>query len=100
MYVICSIGRKDYELSDPSQKIGRIWINDQHYFDTVPQLAWEFCIGGYQSAQKWLKDRRGRSLNFDDVLHYQKIIAALCETDRLMKEIDTVDFMELLRFSA
>ena len=69
---------------------GRVWINDDQYFDNVPLTAWEFYIGGYQPAQKWLKDRRGRTLEFDDILHYQKIIVALSETDRLMKEIDKI----------
>jgi len=64
------------------------------YFDKVSQIAWEFYIGGYQPAQKWLKDRRGRELSFEDILHYQKIIVALTETERIMKEIDTVNFME------
>ncbi|MBK9015417.1 MAG: hypothetical protein IPM82_15905 [Saprospiraceae bacterium] len=56
----------------------------------VPQLAWEFYIGGYQPAQKWLKDRKDRQLDFDDILHYQKIIIALTETDRVMTELDKV----------
>ena len=56
----------------------------------MPLIAWEFYIGGYQPAQKWLKDRKDRTLDFDDILHYQKIIVALSETDRLMKEIDKV----------
>ena len=47
-------------------------------------------IGGYQPAQKWLKDRRGRELTFDDILHYQKIIVALNETNKLMQEIDKI----------
>jgi len=69
---------------------GKVWINDSQYFDKVPQIAWEFYIGGYQPAQKWLKDRKSRELNFEDILHYQKIIVALTETDRIMKEIDKV----------
>ncbi len=81
-----------YEATSDTQ--GRVWINDEQYFDNVPLVAWEFYIGGYQPAQKWLKDRKGRTLDFDDILHYQKIIVALSETDRLMKEIDTIDFME------
>ena len=56
----------------------------------VKEVAWNFYIGGYQPAQKWLKDRKGRELSFDDILHYQKIIVALTETDRIMKEIDEV----------
>ena len=52
--------------------------------------VWEFFIGGYQPAQKWLKDRKGKILGFEEILHYQKIIAALSETNRLMREIDLV----------
>jgi predicted helicase len=67
---------------------GKVYINETQYFDKVPQIAWEFYIGGYQPAQKWLKDRKDRVLTFEDILHYQKVIIALNETDRLMKEID------------
>lgn len=75
----------------PKYKDGKVYINDTQYFDNVPQVAWEFYIGGYQPAQKWLKDRKDRKLEFDDILHYQKIIVALTETDRLMKEIDKIE---------
>lgn len=68
-----------------------VYINETQYFANVPPVAWEFYIGGYQPAQKWLKDRKDRSLNFEDILHYQKIIVALVETDRLMKEIDAIN---------
>jgi len=56
-------------------------------------VAWNFYIGGYQPAQKWLKDRVGRVLDFDDILHYQKIIVALSETDWIMQEIDKIDVL-------
>lgn len=72
---------------------GKVYINDTQYFDNVPLVAWEFYIGGYQPAQKWLKDRQGRELTFDDILHYQKIIVALTETDRIMGEIDGVEII-------
>jgi predicted helicase len=71
--------------------LGRVYINEIQYFDNVPEVAWNFFIGGYQPAQKWLKDRKDRKLEFDDILHYQKIIVALYETDRLMKGIDKVE---------
>ncbi len=70
---------------------GKVWINDEQFFDNVPKIAWEFYIGGYQPAQKWLKDRKGRTLSYEDILHYQKIIVALSETDRLMREIDKIE---------
>lgn len=69
---------------------GRVWINEVQYFDNVPEVAWNFYIGGYQPAQKWLKDRKERKLEFDDIVHYQKIIVALSETDRLMKGIEKI----------
>ena len=71
--------------------VGRVWINGGQYFDQVPLIAWEFYIGGYQPAQKWLKDRQGKTLSFDDIMHYQRIIKALSMTDGLMKEIDAIE---------
>jgi predicted helicase len=81
----------DNTVGKPTYKDGKVYINDTQYFDNVPQVAWAFYIGGYQPAQKWLKDRKNRKLEFDDILHYQKIIVALNETDRLMKEIDNIE---------
>jgi len=68
----------------------KVYINNQQYFDNVSLTAWEFYVGGFQPAQKWLKDRKGRKLSAEDIEHYQKIIVALTETDRIMKEIDKV----------
>lgn len=73
------------------EELGRVYINKTQYFDNVPKTAWEFYIGGYQPAQKWLKDRKERVLEFEDILHYQKIIVALAETSRLMKEINKIE---------
>lgn len=70
---------------------GRVFINSTQHFTKIPEVAWNFYIGGYQPAQKWLKDRKDRELSFDDILHYQKIIVALSETNRIMKEIDKVE---------
>jgi len=79
------------EVTKPVFKEGAVFINESQYFANVPEVAWNFYIGGYQPAQKWLKDRKGRKLEFDDILHYQKIIVALTETNRLMKEIDNFE---------
>jgi Type ISP C-terminal specificity domain len=66
---------------------GCVFINKIQYFEGVPELSWTFPIGGYLPAQKWLKDRKGRALSFEDVKHYQRIIKILSETDRIMKTI-------------
>jgi predicted helicase len=78
------------EAKYPKYENNKIFINEIQYFGDVPEIAWNFYIGGYQPAQKWLKDRRGRKLSSDDLTHYQKIIIALMETDRIMGEIDKI----------
>lgn len=67
----------------------RVYINDTQYFGGIPPAVWEFCIGGYQVCHKWLKDRRDRTLTYDDIAHYGKIVAALMETMDLMGQIDS-----------
>ena len=67
---------------------GKVYINKTQYFANVPDLAWNFYIGGYQPAQKWLKDRKNRTLTYDDISHYRKIIAILIETHKLMQKLD------------
>ena len=69
---------------------GKVHINKTEWIDNVPELAWDFYIGGYQPAQKWLKDRKGRVLSANDMKHYRKMICALVETDSIMKQIDEV----------
>ena len=80
-------GYPEYVFKD---NVGRVYINKEQYFEGVEPEVWEFCIGGYQVCEKWLKDRRERPLSYDDQNHYQKIIVSLRETGRLMKEIDEV----------
>jgi len=69
---------------------GLVYVNKTQYFEGVEPEVWEFHIGGYQVLEKWLKDRKGRTLSYDDVSHYGKIVVALRETIRLMGEIDEV----------
>jgi hypothetical protein len=57
-------------------------------FRGVTEAVWNFHIGGYQVCEKWLKDRKARKLSKEDIAHYQKVIVALSESIRLMKEID------------
>ena len=73
-----------------SYKDENVYINEDQYFGNVPEIAWNFYIGGYQPAQKYLKDRKGRNLTSDEIEHYQKIIKVLIETDKTMKEIDKI----------
>jgi hypothetical protein len=76
-------------MSDSSQSICKLNKKPVGY----KIITEKFYIGGYQSAQKWLKDRKSRVLSYEDIQHYQKIIVALDETDRLMKELDKIEII-------
>ena len=88
-------GERD-PLTDDPVIAGRVYINGDapeseiggQYFGGVPPEVWKMQIGGYQVCYQWLKARRGRSLTFDDIEHYRRMIAALQQTISLMHEID------------
>jgi predicted helicase len=69
---------------------GRVFINAEQFFDNVPQAAWEMPIGGYRPAEKWLKDRKGRTLAGDDIKHYQRIIIALVKTAEAIEKLEAI----------
>ncbi|MCX5839200.1 MAG: N-6 DNA methylase [Deltaproteobacteria bacterium] len=77
-----------YSAPGEGSEKGRVWISKTQYFDGVPPEVWDFQVGGYQVCQKWLKDRKGRLLTYDDMTHYQRIVAVLAETIRLMAGVD------------
>ena len=69
---------------------GKIYFNDTQYFDNVPQEVWGFYIGGYQVADKWLKDRVNTDISYNEIVQYQNILYAIEETIKLMKDIDDI----------
>ncbi|MEI7839709.1 MAG: type ISP restriction/modification enzyme [Methylococcaceae bacterium] len=69
-------------------KDNKVFINKTQFFDHVSPEVWHFHIGGYQVCNKWLKDRKGRVLNYDDCKNYLYILAALEKTQNLMVRID------------
>ena len=87
----CRIERVRYAEPSPSAngaRKGRIWISKKQYIEPVPPEVWNFTIGGYQPAKKWLADRKGRTLTHSDIVHYRRICATLAQTHRLMATID------------
>jgi len=70
------------------EQAGRVQINKTQYFEGIPSEVWEFHVGGYQVLDKWLKDRRGRQLSYDDLTHYQNVVVSLEKTIALMEKID------------
>lgn len=83
-------GNDVVDVKYPKYKDDKVYINKKQYFGGVSEIVWNFYIGGYKPAQKWLKDRQGRKLSNEDVEHYQKIIMVLVETDRIMNEINKI----------
>jgi hypothetical protein len=86
------IGGKNPEVEKVTYSDESVWIDKSQTegFRGVPENVWNFHIGGYQVCEKWLKDRKGRTLTPDDIAHYHRIVVALSETIRLMAEIDQV----------
>ncbi|KUK79599.1 MAG: Putative helicase, partial [Mesotoga prima] len=79
------VDRPVYEAST-----GRVYLNNSQYFETLSDKVWRYTIGGYQVCEKWLKDRKGRTLSNDEILHYLKVVTALSKTIEIHKEIDEI----------
>jgi hypothetical protein len=86
------VGGRNPEVEKISWTKSTVWVDKAQTqgFKGVREPFWNFHIGGYQVCEKWLKDRKGRTLTKDDIAHYHKIVVALSETIRLMAEIDKV----------
>lgn len=89
---VIKVGETKKKLKDVKNGKGKLFINKTQYFDGLPEEVWNFHIGGYQVCYKWLADRKkaGRKLSADDIKHYHKIVVAINETIKIMKQIDEV----------
>ena len=83
-------GSGDNRVNKPEyrEKEKRIYINKDQYFEGVEKDVWEYQIGGYQVLNKWLKDRKGRTLSLDDIKYYCKIVTVLKKTIGIQEKID------------
>jgi hypothetical protein len=71
---------------DDKQK--RVYINGEQYFEGAEKEVWNYNIGGYQVLDKYLKDRKGRTLSAEEIKHYCHIVTILAKTIEIQKEID------------
>lgn len=83
-------GSNCVDMKYPKYTNKNVYMNKDQYFGGIPENVWDFYVGGYQPAQKWLKDRQGRPLASEDIEHYQKMVVAIKETIKVMEEIDKV----------
>jgi predicted helicase len=72
------------------EKAQRVWINGAQYFEPVPPEVWAYRVGGYQVCHKWLDDRKGTDLSYDERLTYQRMVTALSGTLALQAQIDAL----------
>jgi len=78
----------------PLYQPSKLLINKTQYFDNLPEEVWNFHIGSYQVCYKWLYDRKKTDLKLpaNDIEHYHRIVVAINETIKIMKQIDeTID---------
>ncbi len=66
----------------------RMYINKTQYFGPVPPEVYEYQVGGYQVCDKWLKDRKERHLELDDIRTYCRLATAVGLTLMLQKRMD------------
>jgi len=83
-------GSNEVDVVRFSESEQRVWINRTQYFEGIAGELWLFSVGGYQVCDRWLKDRKGRKVSYQDVSHFQKMVTAIKETMRLMSEIDAI----------
>jgi len=81
-------GKGNNKVEKPKYEIEKVWINKEQYFDGIKEEVWQYQIGGYQVCEKWLKDRKERTLTLDEIKTYCKIVTALSKTIELQIEID------------
>lgn len=82
------VSRVAFLLKQEGDEIGRVIINDTQFFDSVPADVWGYHIGGYRVAESWLKYRKNTVLAYDDLVHYQRVVALIAETMALQIRID------------
>jgi predicted helicase len=83
-------GSGDNRVDRPRYESNSVYINQGQYFEGISQEVWSYYIGGYQVCEKWLKDRKGRTLSLNEIMHYCKIVTALEHTIKIQEKIDRV----------
>jgi len=83
-------GKGDYRVEKVRYEKGKVFINNDQYFEGIALEIWKYQIGGYKVCEKWLKDRKGRILSLDEIKHYCKVVTAIQKTTEIQKVIDDI----------
>ena len=81
--------KPDYRTVKTGQGVdGSLYINKDQYFDNIPENVYNFYIGGYQVLNKYLKDRKTRTLTIDEIENVENVVKVLAFTIKQMEKID------------
>lgn len=83
-------GKGDYRVEKVRYEKGKVFINNDQYFEGIAPEIWKYQIGGYKVCEKWLKDRKGRILSLDEIKHYCKVVTTIQKTTEIQKVIDDI----------
>ncbi len=83
-------GKGDNKVEKVKYGQGKVYINNDRYFEGIPPEVWEYQIGGYQVCDKWLKDRKGRKLSLEEIKHYCLVVTAIKKTIEVQEKIDNI----------
>jgi len=83
-------GKGDNKVEKIKYGQGKVYLNNDQYFEGILSEVWQYQIGGYQVCDKWLKVRKGRILSLDDIRHYCKVVTAIKKTIEIQKKIDNL----------
>ena len=84
------IGSGNCSIDRTLWKDNKIYINKSQYFDAVSKDVFDYTIGGNSPLQKWLKDRKGRTITDEDISVFNRIIVVLEKTLSIIKQIDSL----------
>jgi hypothetical protein len=61
--------------------LARVYLNDDSYFNSVPESIWESAFDGEISPKLFLEARIGKSMSNDEVLEFQKLLKELINAE-------------------
>lgn len=70
----------------------RVYLNDNLYWENVPESVWTYSLGGYQVVKKWLSYREldvlGRALSIEEIRYASSMFQRIASLLLISKELD------------
>jgi len=68
----------------------KLFINEKQYFDNTPENVYNFTIGNYRIVERFLKERKDKQLDLDEINTIESIIKSLYITIEKMNELENI----------